>query len=189
MQYKKENALKPITVALGFTATKSTSRQFTLPKISAEAGVKEKVMTAGTRGGLRLGFKLGTQVALSGTILAGPGVGVYILVEGPILARGIYKLHRKKKFEQISEAEYTRGVIQETFTSVNVIAGSVGGAILGQILIPIPGVGAGIGGVIGTIAGQAAGKAEGLAASKLVREKISTLPVIANYTFTDIPSP
>ncbi len=193
LQYRKENALKPFTTALGSTATKSTSRQLTLSKTSTEESAKDAAGKALTRAGLKLAFKLSTRIALSSTVLGalagGPGVGIFILIEGPILARGVYKLHRKKKFEQISEAEYKRGVVKETFTSANVVIGAVGGAIVGQILIPIPGVGAGIGGAVGTVAGQIAGKAEGHAFAKLVREKIVTLPIIASSSFTEIMPP
>ncbi len=112
---------------------------------------------------------------------------MFLLIEGPLLARGIYKLHRKKKFDQISETEFTQGIIRETVKTANLVIGAAGGAIVGQILIPVPGVGAGIGVAVGTVAGNIAGTLEGHALSKLVREKrIVTLPVVITYSFTDI---
>ncbi len=112
---------------------------------------------------------------------------MFLIIEGPLLARGIYKLHRKKKFDQISETEFTQRAIEETVKSANLVIGAAGGAIVGQILIPVPGVGAGIGGAVGTVAGSIAGALEGRALSKLVREKrVVSLPVVVTYSFTDM---
>ncbi len=189
LQYRKDEILKPITIALRCTTTESASRLLSLSKISAKDTKKETAIKLAARAGFRLAFRVGTRAALNSTavgLLGGTGVGAFVLVEGPILARGLYKLHRKKKFDQISETDYTRGVIQETFKSVNVVVGAAGGAIVGQILIPIPGLGAGIGGAVGTVAGQIAGTLEGQAFSRLVREKALSLPIVVKYEFTDV---
>ena len=39
------------------------------------------------------------------------------------------------------------------------------GAILGQVVIPVPGVGAAVGGAVGGVVGQVCGRAEGWVAS------------------------
>ena len=120
-------------------------------KAAAKVGVK-----VGARGGARAGanvaadgtavlsgaeslFQLGFRAALSGTaigIVAGVAVAVNIAIEAPLLAVTIFKLHRKKKFDQISQEEFARGIVQESITSANTVVGAVGGAIVGQVAIP-----------------------------------------------------
>ena len=190
LEYSKASALKPIGVALS-CHTKASSETLTSINISSKISLKTAFARAGAKAAIRGTFKVGTRAALSGTAVGavgGTGAGVILLVEGPLLARGIYKLHRKKQFDHVSETEYKQGVIKETFTSVNTVIGGIGGAIVGQILIPVPGIGAAIGGAVGTVSGQICGTAEGWAASKLVREKIVTLPVVVRCTFMEIPN-
>ena len=138
-------------------------------------------------------FQLGFRAALSGTaigIVAGAAVAVNLLIEGPLLARSLYKLHRKKKFDQISPEEYKRGVVEESVTSANTVVGAVGGAVVGQVAIPVPVLGAAVGGVVGGIIGQACGRAEGWVASKLVRDpRPVTLPQLIESSFVDNPPP
>ena len=138
-------------------------------------------------------FQIGYRAALSGTaigIVAGVAVAANLIIEGPFLARAVYKLHRKKKFDQIPQHEFERGVVQESITSANTVVGGVAGAILGQVVIPVPGVGAAVGGAVGGIIGQVCGKAEGWAASKLVRDpRPVTLPQLVETSFVDNPPP
>ncbi len=190
LQYCNADILKPVPYALGITATKSTPRQLvtarTRDSITESAGNDTPCGTTRIR---REGasFNLGRRVALGSTmLLGGPGLGLFVVIEAPHLARGIYKLHRKKKFDHISKTEYQRGVIQEGFTSTNTVIGVAGGAIVGQALIPVPVLGAGIGGVVGAFAGQIAGKVEGYAVSKLIEEKTVSLPIIVRHTYTDV---
>ena len=64
------------------------------------------------------------------------------------------------------------------------------GAILGQIAIPVPGVGAAVGGAVGGIAGQVFGRAEGWDASKLIRDpRPVTIPQLIETSFVDNPPP
>ena len=138
-------------------------------------------------------FQLGYRAALSGTaigIVAGVAVAANLVIEGPFFARAVYKLHRKKTFHQISREEYKRGVVQASFTSANTIVGGIGGAVVGQIAIPVPGVGAAIGGAVGSIVGQLFGRAEGWAASRIISDpRAVTLPQLIETSFIDNPPP
>ena len=138
-------------------------------------------------------FQLGFRAALSGTaigIVAGVAVAVNIAIEGPLLAVSVYKLYRKKKFDQIPQEEFTRGIVQESITSANTVVGAVGGAIVGQVAIPVPVLGAAVGGAVGGLVGQACGRAEGWAAGKLVRDpRPVTLPQLIKPSFLDNPPP
>lgn len=138
-------------------------------------------------------FQLGFRAALSGTaigIVAGAAVAVNLLIEGPLLVRSVYKLHRKKKFDQISSEEYKRGLIEESVTSANTVVGAVGGAIVGQVAIPVPVLGAAVGGAVGGIVGQACGRTEGWAVGKLVRDpKSVTMLPLTTLSFLDNPPP
>ena len=138
-------------------------------------------------------FQLGFRAALSGTaigIVAGVAVAVNLLIEVPLLARSVYKLHRKKKFDQISSEEYKRGIVKESVTSANTVVGAVGGAIVGQVAIPVPVLGAAVGGAVGGIVGQACGRAEGWAVGKLVRDpKSVTMLPLTTLSFLDNPPP
>ena len=138
-------------------------------------------------------FQVGFRAALSGTaigIVAGAAVAVNLLIEVPLLVRSVYKLHRKKKFDQISSEEYKRGIVKESVTSANTVVGAVGGAIVGQIAIPVPVLGAAVGGAVGGIVGQALGRVEGWALGKLVHDpKSVTMLPLTTLSFLDNPPP
>ena len=164
-------------------------------KAAAKAGARGAAFGAAdaAEAGTEALFQLGYRAALSGTaigIVAGVAVAANLIIEGPFLARAVYKLHRKKKFDQIPQHEFERGFVKESFKSANTVIGGVAGAILGQIVIPVPGVGAAVGGAVGSIAGQVFGIAEGWAASKLIRDpRPVTLPQLIETSFVDNPSP
>lgn len=176
-------------------------------KAGAKAGVKASTK-AGAKVGAKVGtyasgdaaisgaeslFQLGFRAALSGTaigIVAGVAVAVNLLIEGPLLAIAVYKLHRKQKFGQISMVQYDRGIVKESVTSASTVAGAVTGAIVGQVAIPVPVLGAALGGAVGGIGGQALGRIEGWAASKLVpEERAVTMLPLAAPTLIDNPPP
>lgn len=146
---------------------------------------------AGTRTSVNVAFSLGSRVLLHGTRLGrvvGLGPGINLLAEAPIFTRQLYKLSRRKKFDQISEEDYKRGVIQQSFTSANTVVGATAGAIIGQVVIPVPVLGAAVGGALGTIGGNSLGRLEGWAASKLVRDpRTPTLPLVVTLSFMDYP--
>lgn len=136
-------------------------------------------------------FKLGSRVLVHATMLGhivGFGSGLYVLAEAPFFTRKVYKLNRQKKFDQITEEEYKRGVVKQTFTSAGTVMGVSAGAIIGQVLIPVPVVGAAVGGILGSIGGNRIGSLEGWAAAKLVKDaRLPTLPTIVSYEFSSLP--
>lgn len=175
LQYSREDAVKPISLGAG----KGTS---TNPS-PAEACTKAASHTI---------FKLGANAALTASrlgLISGFVPGLNLLIESPFYTRRIYKLYRKHKFDQISESEYKKGIVKQSFTSANTVIGATGGAIVGQLVIPIPVVGGAVGGALGVVAGHSIGHLEGWAASKLVKDKRAvTLPVVTTHLFSDIPS-
>ena len=138
-------------------------------------------------------FQLGYRAALSGTaigIVAGVAVAANLLDEGPLLLRSAYKMHHKKKFDQIPQHEFERSCVKKSIISTNTAVGGVAGAVLGQIVIPVPHVGAAVGGTVGGIVGQVFGKAEGWAASKLIHNpRHVTIPQLIETSFVDNPPP
>lgn len=170
LQCRKEDSKRPI----------SMSKK--LQRASIEAGARVTVHVA---------FKFGSRIALQSTRIGsiiGFGPGINLLVEAPFFTRRLYKLNRQRKFDQISEEDYKRGVIQQSFTSANTVIGATAGAILGQVAIPIPVLGAAVGGALGTIGGNGIGRLEGWAASKLVQDsKVPTLPVVVILNYSDLP--
>ena len=155
------------------------------------ATVRQISIEAGARASVHVAFKLGGRVLLHGTRLGGVvgfGPGISILAEAPLFTRRLYKLNRQRKFDRISEEEYKRGVIRQSFTSANTIVGATAGAIVGQLVIPVPVLGAAVGGALGTISGNSLGRLEGWAASKLVQDvRPPTLPVVVVVDFMDYP--
>ncbi len=145
----------------------------------------------GTRATIQAAFKIGAQVALSSTRVGGFigfGPGISILAEAPIFTRRLYKLGRQKKFDQISEEDFKRGVIQQSFTSANTVLGATAGVVVGQLAIPVPVLGGLVGGALGTAAGNGLGRLEGWAASKLVKDAlVPTVPVLLNFIFLELP--
>lgn len=153
---------------------------------------KSLTVEAGARISTNVAFRLGSRVLLQSTHIGrivGYGPGISLLAEAPFFTMKLYKLNRQKKFDRISEEEYKRGVIQQSFTSANTVIGATAGAIIGQLAIPVPVVGAAVGGVLGTISGGGIGRLEGWAVSKLaVRDgRTPTLPVVVMLQFSDFP--
>lgn len=177
LQYSAEDSIKPISLG-----TK---------RAAATSGVQLSPAETCTKVASHAVFKLGAHAAITVSrlgLVSGWVPGLNLLIESPFFTRRVYKLYRKHKFDQISDSEYKRGVVKQSFTSANTVIGATSGAIIGQIAIPIPVVGGAVGGALGAVAGHSIGHLEGWAASKLVKdEKIVTLPVIVMYTFSDIP--
>ena len=153
--------------------------------------IRSASVEASAKASVNAAFKLGSRVVLHGTRLGnvvGFGPGLNLLAEAPFFTRRMYKLNRQKKFDQITEEDYKRGVIQQSFTSANTVLGATAGAIVGQVAIPVPVLGAAVGGALGTISGNGIGRLEGWAASKLVKDaRTLTLPVVVSLTFSDYP--
>jgi len=145
----------------------------------------------GARVTAKVAFRVGTRVALSTTrvgMFVGYGPGMNLLAEAPIFTRRIYKLGRQRKFNRISEEEYKKGVIKQSFASANTVLGATAGFIVGQLAIPVPLVGGLVGGALGTVTGNGLGHLEGWAASKLVKDAaVPTLPVLVHCEYLEIP--
>ena len=207
LQFTYKSVLKPIRTALSRATLRGGAKGATKLAVhgttilayagkaagqaAAKAGTKA-AFKAGAKAGAKATFKLGYRAATSGTAVGAVGgiaVGVNVLFEGPLLARGLYKLGRKKKFGVISDGDYNRGIIQQSFTTANTILGGVGGAVAGQVAIPVPVLGAAVGGMVGSVVGQAAGAGQGWLASKLVHnDETPTLPVIVKLIYTECTS-
>ena len=172
LQFSTEDAVKPISLGSNGAALFSPGE-------------------AATRVASNTVFRLGARAALTATrvgLISGFVPGLNLLLETPFYTRRVYKLYRKHKFDQISDAEYKRGMVRQSFTSANTVIGATTGAIIGQIAIPIPVVGGAVGGALGLVAGGGIGSLEGWAAGKLVKDaKIVTLPIVATHTFSDMP--
>ena len=175
LQFSREDSVKPISLgSRSGNGSVSLSPAETCTKVASHAV-----------------FKLGAHAALTATrigLVSGYVPGLNLLIETPFYTRRVYKLYRKHKFNQISQSEYKRGIVQQSFTSANTVIGATSGAIVGQIAIPIPVVGGALGGALGAVAGHSIGHLEGWAASKLVKdEKVVTLPVVTTHVFSDFP--
>ena len=158
----------------------------TVSKVGAKAGAYGAADSAETL------FQLGFQAAISGTalgIVGGVALAVNTALEGPLLARSVYKLYRKKKFDQLSQHEFDQSVLQEMITSANTVFWAVGGALAGQAAIPVPILGAAVGGAVGGLIGQACGRGEGWVAGKLFvgePRHVAILPLV-RLSFIDNP--
>ena len=174
LQFSMEDAVKPISL-------ESKNGNVTSSISPGEACTRVATNTV---------FRLGARAAITATrvgLISGFVPGLNLLIETPFYTRRVYKLYRKHKFNQISEADYKRGVVRQSFTSANTVIGATTGAILGQIAIPIPVLGGAVGGALGLVAGGSIGSLEGWAASKLVRDaKSVTLPVVVIHSFSDM---
>lgn len=126
-------------------------------------------------------FKIGYTATLSATsvgLVSAIALGVNAIIETPLLAYNIYKIHRKGKFKKISETEKKCHYTVEGCTSAGTVILGVGGAVLGQIIIPIPVVGAAAGGLLGTLAGKGAGYLTGKGITLFITNKDVDLPPV-----------
>ena len=110
--------------------------------------------------------------------------GTHLVLDTPLFIRGLYKVHRKRKFELISDAEAKRKATVDSFATANAVVG----AIVGQAAIPIPGrLGAVVGAIVGTLAGRSLGKLEGKsAANRFISHRETTLPSVVCYAYTPL---
>ena len=127
-------------------------------------------------------FKVGYTATLSATsigLVSAIALGVNAIIEAPLLSYNIYKIHRKRKFDKISRTEMKRQCTVEGCTSAGTVALGVGGAVVGQIVIPIPVIGAAAGGLVGTLAGKGSGYLIGNGISLFIADKdVDLSPVV-----------
>lgn len=135
--------------------------------------------------------KMGTKAAASGTVLgaiAGIAFAVNVLIETPLCIRNLYKLHRQRKFEMISEQEFKRKRDRAMIVAASAVTGGTAGAVIGQAVIPVPVFGAAAGGFVGNVVGQSCGYFEGWAIGKFTHPDPCdiTLPEVVTTKYLDI---
>ena len=184
-----KDAIKLVANVTGAAITRGATRAAARSGVSAAARVgTADLVEPGLNVALANSFQIGRTAALSGTtigLVGGIALGVNVLIESPRLLRSLYKIHRKEKFDVISSTEAKRQYTVETITSVNTVAGGVGGAIVGQVAIPVPVLGAFVGGFVGVLAGKGIGYLEGRAAAAMLfnDDKETDLPVIIHCVY------
>jgi len=110
------------------------------------------------------------------------------VIEIPFFVRGVYKLHRKKKFNQIDEVAFKKGFAKQTTMSAGAVLGGTAGAFAGTF-IPVPFLGTLLGGAAGAIVGIAAGHAVGYGIG-FVAFKEGMIPdfvIVHTHLYTDYP--
>ena len=195
LQYSKRAMISGLGNAMASSATRATAKGALKAGVKgfAKATAKASNKTFAKFGAAAQGaavdvFRIGYTAAISGTavgLIAGVAVGVNVLIETPLFARGIYKEYRKHQFDYTSDTEYAQGVAKQSIMSANTVIGGVGGALAGQLAIPVPVLGAAVGGFFGSMVGQAAGAGQGYLVSKLFNAKVINLPVVTVYTFSE----
>jgi hypothetical protein len=182
-----KGVMKATGKIVGSVITRAAARAAVKGGITGGAAESAETTVAGA---LSTGFKLGYPAAITGASLGIVSVVAVVAnasIEGPMLARGIYKLRRKKKFKKISKQAYKRGVTHTTITRVSTFIGGSGGALLGQVIIPVPVLGAVVGGITGTVAGKVAGHFAGSGiANRAFREKTVDLPAVVSCEYVNI---
>jgi hypothetical protein len=161
--------------AIGSAATKAAAR--TLIAEGAETAA-ESVSAAGYNTAVRtIALVTGGTVAL----------GVSVIIEVPFLATGIYKIHRKNRFDQISSEEAKRQYTKQACRSTGVVVGATAGATAGTF-IPVPFLGTFVGTLAGTVVGTGAGKLAGSLLSRLIKDGIiPDCAIIISHSFEDVP--
>ena len=174
-----KGVLKATGKFVGSAAARAAARAAVKGSITGGAAESAETTVAGA---LSNAFKVGYPAAVTGAsigIVSGVAVAANAGIEGPMLVRGIYKLHRQKKFKKISKQAYKHGVTRASITRVSTFIGGSGGALIGQVVIPVPVLGAVVGGIAGTVTGKVAGHIGGKAiANAAFKDKIVDLPVI-----------
>ena len=109
------------------------------------------------------------------------------VIDLPFFVRGLYKLHRKKKFNQIDEVTFKRGCAKQTTVSTGAVLGGTAGAVAGSF-VPVPFLGTFLGGAAGAIVGIAAGHAVGYGVGFAFKEgMIPDFVIVHTHLYTDYP--
>lgn len=137
----------------------------------ASHGPRDIAIHSGTHHGMAAKIIIRLPLVKSAVLTGGITLAINLLLEIPLLARHMYKIYRRRKFNDISPVEAKRFIIREILECIFILLGSVGGAVLGQILIPVPILGGVVGGIGGVMIGQILGFFVGWLAGKLVRPK------------------
>ena len=188
MRATSKGVIKTVAKVTGTAIIRGVTRAAARSGGSAATQVGTDLAESSLNIALANSFRIGYTAALSATtvgLVGGIALGANVFIESPLLVRNLYKIHRKKKFDVISSTEAKRQYTVETITSVNTVAGGVGGAIVGQVAIPVPVLGAAVGGFVGVLAGKGIGYLEGRAAAALLinDDKETDLPVIIHCVY------
>jgi len=109
------------------------------------------------------------------------------VVELPFLARGLYKLHRKKKFDQIDEVAFKKGCAKQISVSAGAIIGGTAGAF-GGLFIPVPAVGSMLTGAAGSLVGITVGHVVGYGIGSTFKEgMVPDFVIVRKHLYTDFP--
>lgn len=138
----------------------------------------KSLYTAGHNAALRsIAFATGGTVALCASVF----------IEAPLLASGIYKTHRKKKFDNITTQEAKRQYTRQACQSAGVVLGATFGAIAGSF-IPVPFLGTFLGTLAGTLGGIGTGKMAGKLTSHFIKDGIvPDCAIIISHIFETFP--
>ena len=188
MRATSKGAIKTVAKVTGTAVSKGVTKAVVMSGESAATQGAADVAESSLNAAIDISFSIGYTAALSATtvgMVGGIALGVNLLVQGPLLIRDLYKVHRKKTFNMISSTEAKRQYAVKSITSVNTIIGGVGGALVGQVAIPVPVLGAAVGGFVGVLAGKGIGSLEGRAAAAMLikNDKRTDLPVIIHCVY------
>ena len=138
----------------------STGRE--LVKTGARVTTKEVVIGTASKAGKEV-VKMGTTTKeiVTETSVVKESVGgleIAAVFEGLSAAYDISCAHKDKQEGRISQAEFDQAVGNRILTGTMTVAVSTAGALIGQVLIPVPVIGKFVGGIVGSFIGKALGE-------------------------------
>ena len=138
----------------------STGRE--LVKTGVHVSTKEVVIGTASKAGKEV-VKMGTTTKeiVTETSVVKESVGgleIASVFEGMSAAYDISCAHKDKQEGRISQAEFDQAVGNRILTGIMNVAVSAAGAIIGQVLIPVPMIGKFVGGIVGSFIGKALGE-------------------------------
>ena len=138
----------------------STGRE--LVKTGVRVSTKEFVIGTASKAGKEV-VKMGTtkKEIVTETSVVKESVGgleIAAVFEGVSAAYDISCAHKDKQEGRISQAEFDQAVGNRILTGTMNVAVSAAGAVIGQVLIPVPVIGKFVGGVVGSFIGKALGE-------------------------------
>ena len=154
-------------------------------KAAARTAIAEGAETAG-EAIVTAGYSTTLRTA-SLTIGGASAIVALLAIEAPLCTRGIYKLHRKKKFDQINKVTFKKECAKRLAVGAGAAVGGTAGAIAGSF-IPVPFLGTFIGTAGGSLAGYAIGFATGQVISSKFKDGMAPEFAIVNpHLYTDYP--
>ena len=138
----------------------STGRE--LVKTGERVLTKEVVIGTASKAGKEV-VKMGTTTKeiVTETSVVKESVGgleIAAVFEGVSAAYDISCAHKDKQEGRISQAEFDQAVGNRILIGTMTVAVSTAGAVIGQVLIPVPVIGKFVGGIVGSFIGKALGE-------------------------------